>query len=827
MLKEALPKPPLNGKGSKGAAGTTLISCLKKGTEREILAEADSVYCRKCKEFRRQSKKLDLWSLPPLLIVHLKRFGRERLDGPLVKLRCGVDFEMQLDLKDFMCSSSPTSTRFQLYGVVNHHGNVGGGHYTAHAVVTSPAPDRLDPGEWYNFNDSVVDKANETDLDKEAAYVLFYRRLCILSQFRRCTFLKLNLACQVGVKGMRPTSVSFGALLTAFQKAAFWEQSLLALGALSENSLGLDVQTVGAALAACAVSRRWFEVSDILQKLQTVGIQPDAWMREWALKSQGAGQSASADIRSGGPRSLCQECRSPLHSEQDLLDLRSRYRSLAGSPQPRFPQKPGMSKECVAKVLTSLQEEEQLAESQDTQYVAMREQIDKKAVDKRTQQLHFLDAEKPNKHVVFVDEDDLGEPRSSSSSSSHSVGKRLKDFNLAEYFDTHPMLLQRKANRLRLKQLETKLLTQPEPMAVQAETRIHVNGPQVLTCISFNQDVVIYDRFDRAIPVLQDAYVPDADDFPLRACVKARTYDVENPQSASPNTNALAVMAEPSWRHRLAPSAQEGRRAEKPARIQVPFTWAVTAVISCSVFLSCAAMFLPLEHFTQPEPERSTSWAGWFRAMSRSIRSHAMTSCSSARQIQTHLIDEIVVGNVSEVAQASLLDSISTKLKDALCKLMETASSFLQTEQRGVAPRGLHHSTVNLHVVGIRAWAEISSQCGGGKLCSLSGIYVASDSGAFAGFSVQSPTDPSLPSPTGLLWDAPAGGSPLSSRKTDLTTGRREGTTELQGSVHLEEAFRAQEHSEDTPVARSWSRVSMLEDGGSSMFWTAPVACAQ
>ncbi|CAE7825909.1 UBP8 [Symbiodinium necroappetens] len=177
MLKEALPKPPLNGKGSKGAAGTTLISCLKKGTEREVLAEADSVYCRKCKEFRRQSKKLDLWSLPPLLIVHLKRFGRERLDGPLVKLRCVVDFEMQLDLKDFMCSSSPTSTRFQLYGVVNHHGNVGGGHYTAHAVVTSPAPDRLDPGEWYNFNDSLVDKASETDLDKEAAYVLFYRRV--------------------------------------------------------------------------------------------------------------------------------------------------------------------------------------------------------------------------------------------------------------------------------------------------------------------------------------------------------------------------------------------------------------------------------------------------------------------------------------------------------------------------------------------------------------------------------------------------------------------------------------------------------------------------
>mmetsp|Transcript_107345 Transcript_107345/g.256400 ORF Transcript_107345/g.256400 Transcript_107345/m.256400 type:complete len:1065 (+) Transcript_107345:49-3243(+) len=384
-----------------------------------------------------------------------------------------------------------------------------------------------------------------------------------------------------------------------------------------------------------------------------------------------------------------------------------------------------------------------------------------------------------------------------------------------------------------------------EQSLAQAETRIHVNGPQVLTCISFSdswrtvlqeciqahsaEDVVIYDRFDRAIPVLQDAYVPDAGDFPLRACVKerpsralreakvrvcespCRTSDVENPPSSSPNTNALAVMVEPSWRHRLAPSVQEGRRAEKPARIQIPFTWAVTAVISCSVFLSCAAMFLPLEHFTQ------------------SIRSHAMTSCSSARQIQTRLIDEIVVGNVSEVAPTGLLDSISTKIKDSIIvpadRAVESVLGHMVARKKFNVNSSSLNSAAWRREVGIRAWAEMSSQCGGGKSCSLSGIYVASDSGAFAGFSVQPPTDPPLPSPTGLLWDAPAGGSPVSSRKTDLTTGRREGATELQGSVHLEEAFRAQqEHSEDAPVARSWSRVSMLEDGGSAMFWTAPVA---
>ncbi|CAE7560244.1 unnamed protein product [Symbiodinium pilosum] len=305
------------------------------------------------------------------------------------------------------------------------------------------------------------------------------------------------------------------------------------------------------------------------------------------------------------------------------------------------------------------QEEQQLAESQDTQYVAMREQIDNKAVEKRTQRLHFLDADKPNKHVVFVDEDELRDGGNSGSSSSQHSKRSLKGFNVAEYFDTHPALLTRKANRLRLKQLETKTLQQPEPMAAattrlvddgndnqDGDSRISAMGGTgtaaapaattnmtitliVLTCISYSdtwetvlqtfmqghsaEDVEIYDRFDRAIPILQTSYAPDVGHFPLKVCAKdgsskagsaetvpkvrtspsGRTADVEDPPSAHHSTSALAVMAEPSWRVRFAPSVEEHRNTEKPARIQIPFTWAVTAVISCSVFLSCAAMFLP------------------------------------------------------------------------------------------------------------------------------------------------------------------------------------------------------------------------------------------
>lgn len=48
-----------------------------------------------------------------------------------------------------------------------------------------------------------------------------------------------------------------------------------------------------------------------------------------------------------------------------------------------------------------------LLESQDAQYVGMRERADKKAVEKRIASLHFLNSGRPNKHMIFVDDDDI------------------------------------------------------------------------------------------------------------------------------------------------------------------------------------------------------------------------------------------------------------------------------------------------------------------------------------------------------------------------------------------------------------------------------------
>ena len=51
-------------------------------------------YCPKCKEHREATKQISIWRLPPLLIIHLKRFsfsGNFNRD----KLKVKVDFPLR------------------------------------------------------------------------------------------------------------------------------------------------------------------------------------------------------------------------------------------------------------------------------------------------------------------------------------------------------------------------------------------------------------------------------------------------------------------------------------------------------------------------------------------------------------------------------------------------------------------------------------------------------------------------------------------------------------------------------------------------------------
>merc|ERR1719387_2641346 len=67
-------------------------------------------------------------------------------------------------------------------------------------------------------------------------------------------------------------------------------------------------------------------------------------------------------------------------------------------------------------------DELKLLDSQDARYIGMREQADKKHIEKRSGQLHFLDAPGgPKRHVLFLDDEDADKPSMTPSASSSSV----------------------------------------------------------------------------------------------------------------------------------------------------------------------------------------------------------------------------------------------------------------------------------------------------------------------------------------------------------------------------------------------------------------------
>jgi ubiquitin carboxyl-terminal hydrolase 22/27/51 len=59
------------------------------------------------------------------------------------------------------------STKFRLYGIINHKGDVNSGHYYNYNFID---------GEWFKFDDGVVLKENP-NFNSNEVYTLFYTKV--------------------------------------------------------------------------------------------------------------------------------------------------------------------------------------------------------------------------------------------------------------------------------------------------------------------------------------------------------------------------------------------------------------------------------------------------------------------------------------------------------------------------------------------------------------------------------------------------------------------------------------------------------------------------
>ena len=157
----------VRGKYSNNDGGNkTLFDCLEYFREEEYLEEGNEWYCKKCKKFQKAKKKMEIFYVPKILMICLKRFSNERRFS-WEKNNSFIDFPINnMDLKDYVIADKE-NVKYDLYAVSQHFGGVGGGHYTAVCKNF---------GNWYNYNDSSCYSTNEKDVVSSSAYVLFYRR---------------------------------------------------------------------------------------------------------------------------------------------------------------------------------------------------------------------------------------------------------------------------------------------------------------------------------------------------------------------------------------------------------------------------------------------------------------------------------------------------------------------------------------------------------------------------------------------------------------------------------------------------------------------------
>ena len=146
--------------------GVSLIDLIENFSKKEKLTADNQWFCPKCKSEQLAEKKMEIYSCPDILIIHLKRFRNEQ------KLDTLVNFPLKdLDMTQYVKKKKTNDEKYiyDLFAVGNHYGSIHGGHYVAYAK-------NCIKDKWYEFNDDSVSDLNESGVVTQSAYTLFYRR---------------------------------------------------------------------------------------------------------------------------------------------------------------------------------------------------------------------------------------------------------------------------------------------------------------------------------------------------------------------------------------------------------------------------------------------------------------------------------------------------------------------------------------------------------------------------------------------------------------------------------------------------------------------------
>ena len=142
----------------------SIYDCLSHYCCMERLEGENSWFDEDRKVHRAVDKKIDFWSLPKILIIHINRWT---IQG--TKRDVSVTFPLtNLDFSSYVIGYNKSSYIYDLFAVCYHHGSEKLGHYTSCCLTSA--------GVWLHYDDANVSKVDSRHVVNRDSYILFYRK---------------------------------------------------------------------------------------------------------------------------------------------------------------------------------------------------------------------------------------------------------------------------------------------------------------------------------------------------------------------------------------------------------------------------------------------------------------------------------------------------------------------------------------------------------------------------------------------------------------------------------------------------------------------------
>ena len=144
----------------------TIYDCFDYFQKEEFFTGENAMWCNDCNALLPSRNQTFIYTGPNILILILNR-------GVGIQFKIKLNYYESIDLNKYILKKDRDSMIYDLYGVVTHIGESGGG---GHFIAACKSPCN---NQWYRYNDALINQI--TNLQKEVidfgnSYILFYQK---------------------------------------------------------------------------------------------------------------------------------------------------------------------------------------------------------------------------------------------------------------------------------------------------------------------------------------------------------------------------------------------------------------------------------------------------------------------------------------------------------------------------------------------------------------------------------------------------------------------------------------------------------------------------